>query len=68
MQKSRKAAASIPISAAIFSLAHLPGNALDFFLVFVVRVCFGILYMADRNLIPSTIAHSLSNLSVFIFI
>jgi membrane protease YdiL (CAAX protease family) len=61
-------ALAIPVSALLFSLAHIPINIVDFMLVFVVGICFGILYTLTRNLIGSTIAHSISNIAVFIFI
>lgn len=59
---------AIPVSAFLFSLAHIPINFVDFLLVFIVGLCFGILYAVARNLISSTIAHSISNIAVFIFI
>lgn len=59
---------SVPASAVIFSLAHIPNNFADFSFIFVVGLCFGILYVIEGNLISSTIAHSISNIAVFIFI
>jgi membrane protease YdiL (CAAX protease family) len=59
---------SVPVSAAIFSLAHIPVIFLDFCFVFFAGVCFGLLYVLEENLISPTIAHSLSNLAVYIFI
>jgi hypothetical protein len=55
-------------SALVFSLVHIPEGFVDFLLVFLVGVCFGVVYIVDGNLIPSTIAHSLSNAAVLIFI
>jgi len=49
----------IVASSILFSLGHIPNNIIDFF---------GIAYKVDGTLIPSTIAHSLSNVVVFIFI
>lgn len=63
-----RAVISVPASAVLFSLVHVPGNVVDFLLIFVIGLCFGIVYSIDGNLIPSTIAHSLSNIAVFIFI
>jgi len=48
----------IVASSILFSLGHIPNNIIDF----------GIVYKVDGTLIPSTIAHSLSNVVVFIFI
>ncbi len=59
---------SVPVSAIIFSLAHIPINFVDFLLIFVAGLCFGILYAMEKNLISCTIAHSISNIAVFIFI
>jgi len=58
----------IVASSILFSLGHIPNNIIDFLLIFVVGICFGIAYKVDGTLIPSTIAHSLSNVVVFIFI
>jgi len=46
----------IVASSILFSLGHIPNNIIDF------------AYKVDGTLIPSTIAHSLSNVVVFIFI
>ena len=59
---------SMLLSAVIFSLVHIPGNFVDFLLVFIVGLCFGILYASVGNLISSTVAHSITNIAVFIFI
>ena len=61
-------ALSMLLSAVIFSLVHFPGNFVDFLLVFLVGLCFGILYASVGNLISSTVAHSITNIAVFIFI
>lgn len=58
----------VTASALIFSLVHIPEGFIDFLLVFLVGICFGVVYIIDGNLIPSTIAHSLSNVAVLIFI
>ncbi len=68
LEKWTGKAMAIPVSALLFSLAHIPINIVDFMLVFVVGTCFGILYAITGNLIASTIAHSISNIAVFIFI
>lgn len=58
----------VAASALLFSLVHIPEGFVDFLLVFLVGICFGVVYIIDGNLIPSTIAHSLSNAAVLIFI
>jgi hypothetical protein len=59
---------SVLISAVLFSLFHIPENFLDFLFVVIAGLFFGMLYTIEKNLIAPTVAHSITNIAVVVFI
>ncbi|MHA1936077.1 MAG: CPBP family intramembrane glutamic endopeptidase [Candidatus Thorarchaeota archaeon] len=65
-------ASALMLSSAMFAMVHWsPGMPLlvgaDLFLVFVDSLWFGLIYLKSRNVLLSTLCHSLGNLIVFLY-